>query len=248
MTENTYARVKTYMEKYEMIKAHDLVAAGVSGGADSVCLLHILRRLQQNPVRQHDHIIAALQHPLHTLRLDLSENPQRKIQRRISGDNYSFYEAENGRMVAVLSDGMGSGEKACDDSERIIEKMERLLEAGFRKETAVQMINGALVAAGQEEHMSKIIFIVRLISRCPSSRSSSKKFRSRIPDSRSSFEICCSPAWRRRSRRRSTYRGTIIPSMRRRTAGWWLFCSFDITAGGARFHELTGPCVHIDVA
>ena len=47
MTENTYARVKTYMEKYEMIKAHDLVAAGVSGGADSVCLLHILRRLQK---------------------------------------------------------------------------------------------------------------------------------------------------------------------------------------------------------
>ena len=59
-------------------------------------------------------------------------------------------------MVAVLSDGMGSGEKACDDSERIIEKMERLLEAGFRKETAVQMINGALVAAGQEEHMSTL--------------------------------------------------------------------------------------------
>ena len=47
MTENTYARVKTYMKKYEMIKAHDLVAAGVSGGADSVCLLHILRRLQK---------------------------------------------------------------------------------------------------------------------------------------------------------------------------------------------------------
>ncbi|MCI9254212.1 MAG: tRNA lysidine(34) synthetase TilS, partial [Lachnospiraceae bacterium] len=47
MTENTYARVKTYMKKYEMIKAHDLVVAGVSGGADSVCLLHILRRLQK---------------------------------------------------------------------------------------------------------------------------------------------------------------------------------------------------------
>ncbi len=47
MTENTYARVKTYMKKYEMIKEHDLVVAGVSGGADSVCLLHILRRLQK---------------------------------------------------------------------------------------------------------------------------------------------------------------------------------------------------------
>ena len=42
MTENTYARVKTYMKKYEMIEAHDLVVAGVSGGADSVCMLELL--------------------------------------------------------------------------------------------------------------------------------------------------------------------------------------------------------------
>lgn len=74
----------------------------------------------------------------------------------VSGDNYSFYEVENGRMVTILSDGMGSGEKACNDSGRVIEKMERLLEAGFRKEPAVQMINGALVAAGQEENMSTL--------------------------------------------------------------------------------------------
>lgn len=79
-----------------------------------------------------------------------------KENEEISGDNYSFYEVENGRMVAILSDGMGSGEKACGDSERVIEKMERLLEAGFRKETAVQMINGALVAAGQEENLSTL--------------------------------------------------------------------------------------------
>lgn len=79
-----------------------------------------------------------------------------KENEQISGDNYSFYEAENGRMAAILSDGMGSGEKACGDSERVIEKMERLLEAGFRKETAVQMINGALVAAGQEENLSTL--------------------------------------------------------------------------------------------
>ena len=79
-----------------------------------------------------------------------------KESETVSGDNYSFYEVENGRMVAALSDGMGSGEKACNDSGRVIEKMERLLEAGFRKEPAVQMINGALVAAGQEENMSTL--------------------------------------------------------------------------------------------
>lgn len=79
-----------------------------------------------------------------------------KETEHISGDNYSFYEAEDGRMVTILSDGMGSGEKACSGSERVIELMERLLEAGFRKEAAIQMINGALAAAGQEENMSTL--------------------------------------------------------------------------------------------
>ena len=75
---------------------------------------------------------------------------------KVSGDNYSFYEGEDGRMTVILSDGMGSGEKACRDSERVIELTERLLEAGFRKEAAIQMINGALASSGQEENMSTL--------------------------------------------------------------------------------------------
>ena len=35
-------KVTTLIEKYEMIKAGDLVAVGVSGGADSMCLLYML--------------------------------------------------------------------------------------------------------------------------------------------------------------------------------------------------------------
>lgn len=79
-----------------------------------------------------------------------------KETEKISGDNYSFYEADTGRMMILLSDGMGSGEKACDDSERVIEVMESFLSAGFRKESAIQMINGALSAAGQEQNMSTL--------------------------------------------------------------------------------------------
>lgn len=59
-------------------------------------------------------------------------------------------------MTALLSDGMGSGEKACQDSERVVELMERLLEAGFQKEAAVQMINGALAAMENEQNMSTL--------------------------------------------------------------------------------------------
>ena len=79
-----------------------------------------------------------------------------KETEKVSGDNYSFYESENGRMVAILCDGMGSGEKACRDSERVVELTERFLEAGFGKEAAIQIINGALASSGQEENMSTL--------------------------------------------------------------------------------------------
>ena len=45
MTEMTYNKVTNFINKYQMLEAGDLVAVGVSGGADSVCLLHLLRRV-----------------------------------------------------------------------------------------------------------------------------------------------------------------------------------------------------------
>lgn len=79
-----------------------------------------------------------------------------KETERMSGDNYSFLEVREGTLTAVLSDGMGSGEKACKDSEFVIDFMEKFLEAGFGKETAVQMINGALIASGESQNMSTL--------------------------------------------------------------------------------------------
>ncbi|MCH5257099.1 MAG: SpoIIE family protein phosphatase [Lachnospiraceae bacterium] len=77
-----------------------------------------------------------------------------KETEKVSGDNYSVCEMESGKVVAILSDGMGSGEQACEESERVIEMMERLIETGFRKETAIQIINGALAVGEKEKNMS----------------------------------------------------------------------------------------------
>ena len=38
-------RVRAYAEKYQMIRPGDRIVAGISGGADSVCLLFLLREL-----------------------------------------------------------------------------------------------------------------------------------------------------------------------------------------------------------
>ena len=42
-----YARVVSYIREQDLLRAGDRVVAGVSGGADSVCLLHVLVRLRE---------------------------------------------------------------------------------------------------------------------------------------------------------------------------------------------------------
>ena len=63
----------------------------------------------------------------------------------VSGDNFSFMELSTGELVMVLSDGMGSGSRACQDSENLVEVLESLIEAGFRKESAIRLMNTLFV-------------------------------------------------------------------------------------------------------
>ncbi len=79
-----------------------------------------------------------------------------KGSEKVSGDNYTVFEVQNGKIVMALSDGMGSGPKACGDSEKVIELLERFLEAGFSKTMAVEMINSTLVARAEEQNMSTL--------------------------------------------------------------------------------------------
>ena len=49
----------------------------------------------------------------------------------VSGDTCAVIERGNGGRILALSDGMGSGEKALADSERVIDLLEKFMEAGF---------------------------------------------------------------------------------------------------------------------
>ena len=42
-----YQRVKEYIQRYHMLEKEDKVVTGVSGGADSICLLFMLIELQK---------------------------------------------------------------------------------------------------------------------------------------------------------------------------------------------------------
>ncbi len=74
----------------------------------------------------------------------------------ISGDNFSFLERDNGQVILSLSDGMGSGSRACKESEMVIELMEKFLEAGFGVETAIRMMNSAMVIKGEDDLFSTV--------------------------------------------------------------------------------------------
>ena len=75
---------------------------------------------------------------------------------KISGDNFMVLDLPGGRQCMALSDGMGSGKKACEESTLVIELLEELLEAGFPEKLAVQMINTTLVIGREEIHYSTI--------------------------------------------------------------------------------------------
>lgn len=71
----------------------------------------------------------------------------------VSGDNFAFFEAEDGNLSVVLSDGMGSGEEAFRDSGAVADMTEAMLEAGLEPEMAVRLLNGAVTGNGREDKL-----------------------------------------------------------------------------------------------
>lgn len=74
----------------------------------------------------------------------------------VSGDNYALVESVKGQLTVMLSDGMGSGEKACEDSEAVLDLMEKMLEAGYEVDTAMSLVNSTLAVSEKGYNMSTL--------------------------------------------------------------------------------------------
>ena len=61
-----------------------------------------------------------------------------------------------GRDNVWSSDGMGSGNDARRESETVVDLMEKFMEAGFKKETAVKLMNSAMVLQGTKDYYSTL--------------------------------------------------------------------------------------------
>ena len=74
----------------------------------------------------------------------------------VSGDNYTFSQNMPGQVIMSLSDGMGSGETAEQESRRVVELAEQLLEAGYTPRATLKLVNTVLLLAGEEQHPATV--------------------------------------------------------------------------------------------
>lgn len=81
---------------------------------------------------------------------------EKKTGSFINGDSFSFFAMDDGNYHICLSDGMGSGARANQESEMVVDLLQKFIEAGFRKEIAIQLMNSAMVLQGEENSFSTL--------------------------------------------------------------------------------------------
>lgn len=79
-----------------------------------------------------------------------------KNEKVVSGDNYTFLNTGDGKYISALSDGMGTGHKACVQSKATINLIEQFMESGFDKDTTVKLINSILVLRSNDDCFATI--------------------------------------------------------------------------------------------
>lgn len=102
------------------------------------------------------------QAPLFNLELGLAQKAGWGQQ--VCGDYYSLLELGAREQVIILSDGMGSGPRAASESKATIVLLERLLEAGFKREVVMRSVNSLLqLRAGDETYATVDMALIDLV-------------------------------------------------------------------------------------
>lgn len=77
-------------------------------------------------------------------------------EEQVSGDNYYIGEIAAGKLLIMVADGMGNGQKASLDSSTLLEALEELLDAGFDQSMAIRIVNAYLAEANKGEHFATL--------------------------------------------------------------------------------------------
>ncbi len=94
--------------------------------------------------------------PLGTYKASFGYATRAKHGEKVCGDSFNVICASSKSAVMALSDGMGSGEKANNESRCVIEMLEKFLNAGFPCEEAVKLINSSLLLRGEKDSFATL--------------------------------------------------------------------------------------------
>ena len=83
-----------------------------------------------------------------------------RYEDEISGDNFYIGDIPNGQKLLLIADGMGNGEKASNDSIRLIDTLEELLNAGFDKDISIKIVNSFLAEKNKGERFSTLDMLI----------------------------------------------------------------------------------------
>ena len=75
---------------------------------------------------------------------------------KLCGDCLTYFMNGMGSMVAVISDGMGSGGAAAVDSNMAVAILKKLLKAGLSYDCALSVVNSSLMIKSEEESMATL--------------------------------------------------------------------------------------------
>ena len=69
----------------------------------------------------------------------------KKQGEKVSGDRGTYFKTDAGVLCVILSDGMGCGDEAAEDSRRVIGILEKFLRAGMEPAVAMKLLNSVLL-------------------------------------------------------------------------------------------------------
>ncbi len=69
----------------------------------------------------------------------------------LCGDSYDYFLSGTGSMVAILSDGMGTGGAAAVDANMAVSILKKLVKAGLSYDSSLSVVNASLMVKSEEE-------------------------------------------------------------------------------------------------
>src|SRR5699024_1037359 len=69
----------------------------------------------------------------------------------ISGDSYQTMEIDDGKYALAISDGMGNGKRAREESRETLRLLKQILQSGIEEQVAIKSINSILALRSPDE-------------------------------------------------------------------------------------------------